>query len=52
MNNKKAIIVLLILVGILSVARAILFPSPRFLIDRDEENAYTEYLNKNNINQK
>lgn len=50
--NKRILIVLLIVVATLSFFRAVFFPSHRYGIDRDENNVYTEYLKKNNIEQK
>ncbi|WP_167511319.1 hypothetical protein [Pseudobutyrivibrio xylanivorans] len=50
--NKKTVIALIVFIVVLSILRAIVLPSPRFTPNRDKENAYTEYLKKNNIEQK
>ena len=52
MMSKKATIILLVVIAVLSILRAVFFPSNRYGIDRDDSNAYTEYLKKNNIEQK
>ena len=51
-NNKTGIILIIVVVVVLSILRAVFFPSPRYTVNRDKENAYTEYLKKNNIDQK
>ena len=43
--SKKATIILLVVIAVLSILRAVFFPSNRYGID-------TEYLKKNNIEQK
>ena len=52
MMSKKATILLLVTIAVLSILRVVFFPSHRYEIDRDDNNAYTEYLKKNNIEQK
>jgi len=55
MDKKSLVIVsiiVIVLACVLGIARAYIQPSPRYTPHRDENNAYTEYLKKNNINQK
>ena len=52
MMSKKATIILLVVIAVLSILRAVFFTSNRYGIDRDDSNVYTEYLKKNNIEQK
>lgn len=50
--GKKATIILLVVIAVLSILKVVFFPSHRYGIDRDDNNAYTEYLKKNNIEHK
>lgn len=52
MSNNMAALIIVVVCILLAILRVCIFPSPRYNINRDKENAYTEYLKKNNINQK